>query len=231
MDRDYIDQNNLVERYILGRLPEQEAIKFEDRMVFDPELVRDVQATERLIDGLAETSAESSHASADGCSTETADRVNRVPRYPLVAAIAANIVLGLSTIYLVSERNVVKIPTTASQINPKSIVLSASRSSEKTQLTFVSDSKWVVLELSDMDPELEPYDLVLRNTTANEDIVTATEVTLDPFAPGIKWLVPGSSLSAATYSVVVTARESRSTYQFTFEVCDKLGSTGHCLVD
>ena len=38
MSRDYIEQNNIIERYVLNQLSTEEMDAFEDRFTFDPEL-------------------------------------------------------------------------------------------------------------------------------------------------------------------------------------------------
>ena len=52
MSRDYIEQNNIIERYVLNQLSTEEMDAFEDRFTFDPELYEEIAATEKLIEGL-----------------------------------------------------------------------------------------------------------------------------------------------------------------------------------
>ena len=50
MERDYIDRENVVQRYVEGTLSEDERRKFEDRFIHDPELAQEVSLTETLVE-------------------------------------------------------------------------------------------------------------------------------------------------------------------------------------
>ena len=52
MNRNYIESYNVIERYHLGKLTEEEAVAFEDLFVFDKELRHEVELAEKLIFGL-----------------------------------------------------------------------------------------------------------------------------------------------------------------------------------
>jgi len=52
MDRAYIEKHNVIERYLLGELSEEEAEAFEDRFVFDQELRDEIDVAEKMIGGL-----------------------------------------------------------------------------------------------------------------------------------------------------------------------------------
>lgn len=52
MDRSYIARHDVIERYLLGKLSEEEAAAFEDRFVFDKELLDEIELTEQMINGL-----------------------------------------------------------------------------------------------------------------------------------------------------------------------------------
>ena len=49
MDRAYIDKHNLIERYLLGKLSEEEACAFEDCFVFDAQLRKEIDLAEKVI--------------------------------------------------------------------------------------------------------------------------------------------------------------------------------------
>ena len=65
MNRDYIENNNVIERYHLGKLTEEEAVAFEDLFVFDKELRDEVELAEKFIYGLDRQFRSSAQTEAD----------------------------------------------------------------------------------------------------------------------------------------------------------------------
>jgi hypothetical protein len=58
MNHDAIEKHQVIERYVLGRLPEAEAVAFEDHYLRCPECLRQLELAERFQQGLRDTAAE-----------------------------------------------------------------------------------------------------------------------------------------------------------------------------
>ena len=62
MDRNYINQHLLVDRYLNNSLDQAELDAFEERLVWDRELIDEVELAERLRDGLKRAATLREHA-------------------------------------------------------------------------------------------------------------------------------------------------------------------------
>jgi len=71
MDREYVERHNVIERYHLGRLTEDEADEFEDLFVFDQVLRHEVEVAEKLIYGLKRNTQTLDSTAADHPSTNS----------------------------------------------------------------------------------------------------------------------------------------------------------------
>jgi hypothetical protein len=58
MDHEQIDQFNLVDRYLMGRLPAEESLGFEEHLVDCPQCIVRLQTTNRFLQGLRQAAAE-----------------------------------------------------------------------------------------------------------------------------------------------------------------------------
>jgi hypothetical protein len=97
MDRKYIDMHVLTDRYLRGTLPEEEKAEFEERIVWDRDLVDELDIAERLREGLRQSVAEDKYTVSDS----TISFMNRlsglfsVPQYAAAASFAlATILMG-----------------------------------------------------------------------------------------------------------------------------------------
>lgn len=88
MDRAYIEKHNVIERYLLGKLSEEEASAFEDRFVFDEELRGEIDLTEKLIEGLQRRDGERQRDESAG-PQEAASRRNLIWAMAAVLAMLA----------------------------------------------------------------------------------------------------------------------------------------------
>src|SRR6266404_473371 len=52
MDHNYINKADLIDRYIMGRLPEKESSSFEEHFVDCPQCLAELKTTERFLDQL-----------------------------------------------------------------------------------------------------------------------------------------------------------------------------------
>lgn len=52
MDRTYIDQHHVADRYLMGQLSDAERAEFEQALLDDPELLSELDIAQAMIDGL-----------------------------------------------------------------------------------------------------------------------------------------------------------------------------------
>jgi hypothetical protein len=57
MNREYISEHNVVERYLMGRLSDEELAAFEERCLWDQEMLDELEAAEGLREGLRDFDA------------------------------------------------------------------------------------------------------------------------------------------------------------------------------
>ncbi len=94
MDRNYIDRHLLVDRYLAGDIPDEELADFEERLVWDEELIDELDLAERLREGMLAAAGEGRYAAQ----TES----GLVPRLRLVFsntryAVAASFIAGIAS--------------------------------------------------------------------------------------------------------------------------------------
>ena len=100
MDRNYIDRHLLVDRYLAGAVPDDELADFEERLVWDEELIDELDLAERLREGMLAAAEEKRYVVPTG--------TGFVPRLRLVFssaryAAAASFLVGIAVSVLVLE--------------------------------------------------------------------------------------------------------------------------------
>mgnify|MGYP001825100468 FL=1 len=98
MDRNYIDRHLLVDRYLAGAVPDDELADFEERLVWDEELIDELDLAERLREGMLAAAEEKRYVVPTG--------TGFVPRLRLVFsnasyAAAASFLVGIALSVLV----------------------------------------------------------------------------------------------------------------------------------
>jgi hypothetical protein len=66
MNREYISEHNVVERYLMGRLSDEELAAFEERCLWDQEVLDELEAAERLREGLRDFDSGSAQSAPRG---------------------------------------------------------------------------------------------------------------------------------------------------------------------
>jgi hypothetical protein len=66
MNREYISEHNVVERYLTGRLSDEELAAFEERCLWDHEVLDELEAAERLREGLRDFDAGAAQSAPRG---------------------------------------------------------------------------------------------------------------------------------------------------------------------
>jgi len=91
MDRTYIDRYLVVDRYVAGDLSDRELDEFEERLVWDEELIDEVDVAEQLRHAMNE--------SADLAGSPARVQQRWSPRQPLAAAASLAVGVLVSTLY------------------------------------------------------------------------------------------------------------------------------------
>jgi hypothetical protein len=107
MDRNYIDRHLLVDRYLAGALPDDELADFEERLVWDEELIDELDLAERLREGMLAAARERQNAApADTGFVPRLRLVFSDPAYAAAAAFLVGIALSIFVLGNQSDRPV-----------------------------------------------------------------------------------------------------------------------------
>ena len=150
MDRQYIQDNQLVERYLQGKLSEEEKAAFEEYYLSNPDTLAELELAEKMQDGFRALD-ESGYVGA----MPAGGWFNRVflsPQYAAAASILLVFSLGFSgMLYRQQQANDVY---DATQVIPVLSVRSASSGPSDNVVQFAQTDNWVVLLV---DPGMESY--------------------------------------------------------------------------
>lgn len=250
MNREYIDSNNVIERYLLGRLDEAEAAAFEDTFTFDEDLQNEINKTELLIFSLrAKEKADSkiinpqNHGDKDAHSqgkndqsdsTHETDISKRdkpgssVSRVFLPLSLAANVVLGIAVANnLIKDSGISGLENlSTSAVNVPIVKLEYTRSSTNPIAKLNQTDDWVILAISDSARDGAVRSLRILDHQGNI-VVEESQVapdSVDPFNAWTDWLVHGSLLSTGVWTLEVTSIKpdgKTSVESIRFVVCDQ----------
>jgi hypothetical protein len=226
MDMKYINDKLLVERYLQGTLSNEEAEAFEEAFLASPELLDQLEAAERLRQGLRDLQTVEGQAFA---------RKNRgfpgsllhSPRYALAATVflAVSLVVsgGMFTqTILLAERS--GPGTSAVQIVALETVRGVTGDEPFNVLEPGEPGSQVVLMV---DPGFEPYAHFRATITRLGEADTAqTVLQVDELQPGYEDMLalslPASMLEAGDYAVQVDGWRSDSPADQAFEPVNRV---------
>jgi hypothetical protein len=202
MDRQYIDDNQVIERYLQGKLTPAEEEAFEVAYLADPKLLADLKLAERLAEGLRDLGA--GEQAAPRRPGQWLDWVG-TPRYGLAASlVAALAVAGASLLYMENQ----DLRTTApSAATTRLLPLLAVRGDAVNVIDSPAAAEWTVLLL---DPGFTPYDryravLVLRGAAGTQE-----RFRLDDMVPTYEGMLAlglsGELLAPGDYDVELAGR-------------------------
>lgn len=180
MTRQYVIDHQLVDRYLMGKLTEQEAEAFEDFYVTSPETLDELEHAAPLLEGFRAMGAagdlRGSNVTALKPKPSPVMRIVGSPAY----GIAASLFAMFAVILLVLQPNAGQPRTEHLQAsaNVSIVQLAATRGGESGIEVFLGGSDQVVIELDLGYSAAERYSTTLRN--AEGDIVwQAQNVTPD----------------------------------------------------
>jgi len=152
MEKDYLDNNLLVERYLRGELSAEEQAAFEEALLSSADLVDQLESAELLQQGLRDVAnLEQAHSAAPATS-RFANLFNS-PRYAMAASFMLLVSLGLSGT-LLYQRGALDVPVMSTQIVPLITVRGAPGDQAVNTLRVAEGNEQTVLML---DPGFEPY--------------------------------------------------------------------------
>ena len=167
MDRKYIDSYLVVDRYLAGDLTETETADFEDRLVWDKELVEEIDLVEKLRDGLR-ASAEATQQSApqQSVAVSTGFGAGRL-------ALAASFAAGALATSLFFNQTATMV---ADSGVPTQVVALELLRSNTVQQVVVTPGEMTVLMVS-VDDERSSYDVELSERGDSEVIWSQSGLT------------------------------------------------------
>lgn len=201
MDRNYIEQHLLIDRYVQGRLEGSELDEFEERLVWDESLVDEVRLAEHLREGLREASAAPSHtARRPGFDlVAMVSGVLAVPQYAAAASflLAVTLTAGVFMSPLVNVGGQSGTPALQTDIVP----LFTTRSDGVTEVA-VEPGHWTVL-LVDVIGDYAAYRATVRKDEPDASPIWTQDGLMPTYPDSLAVGMPGSLLAAGRYLLTI----------------------------
>ena len=202
MDRQYIRDAAVIERYLHGRLTPQEEEAFEEAYLADPALLEEIQLAEKLRDGLREL-PQSEHGAAPARRPRWLELTGS-PRYGLAASLLAGLaVLASASLYLENQTLKSGAGAPAAAGNVRLLPLVAVRGAGDPNVNAAPRGEETTVLL--LDAGFTDYDryramLVRRNGAAGTELLRVDDLV--PSYEGLLALgVPARLLEAGSYEV------------------------------
>jgi hypothetical protein len=198
MDRQHIRDEQVIERYLGGRLSAAEEQAFEEAYLTDPQLLEELEVAERLRAGLKDSSAAGSveHAAPGPRWLALASS----PRYGIAASLVAVVALVSATVLFVQNQGLSAGATSAANRPTRLLPLVSVRgAANANEIAAPARGEWTVLLL---DPGFGDYD-TYRAVLVGSD--GAEVLRLDGLTPTYEDLLavgmPGETLAPGDYEI------------------------------
>lgn len=195
MDREYISEHNVIERYLSGRLTDEERGAFEERCLWCSETLRELEVAERLREGLRDVDMSRGTAPARGPLT----RWLFSPQW--AAAASVMLVVSLGTTGWLLTRMASPVPALATT-QVYSIEMTRGGDAPSTVVRVGPDDHWVVLLVY---PELgrhERYRAELYRSGEAQQLWQASDIPHGT-AESLALTLPAELLSPGDYRLGV----------------------------
>jgi len=203
MDRQHIREEQIVERYLQGKLSAAEEQAFEEAYLGDPELLAELEAAERLRDGLRDVQEADVGARPPRRSRWL--EVMASPRYGIAASVVAAAALAASGLLVLQNR-------TGGSAGPSALVaashvrvlslVSVRGTGNANSITAPAADDWTVLLLDPGVGDYEQYRAVLVRVDGNaEREILRRDGLLPTYEDQLALGVPGRLLTAGQYEV------------------------------
>jgi hypothetical protein len=198
MDREYISQHNVIERYLSGRLTEEELVAFEERCLWCQETLDDLDVAERLRDGLRGAKAAQTATSARG----PVARVLLSPQW--AAAASVMLVVSLATTgYLLNQDP--SSPQGLATAQVYSIEATRGSDAPSAIVRVAPEDRWVVLLVY---PELGRHNSYMAALQRSDEAQPVWQIDYIP--PGttdsLALSVPATLLKPGDYRLRISGR-------------------------
>lgn len=210
MQRTYIDRHLLIDRYLLGDLTESEQTEFEERLVWDTELIDEVELAERLREGLRQTAASTETEVAAPGLIEKLSYLMARPQY--AAAASFLLAIGLTLAFLQNPLPIDRDRPEAfatTEIVPIVVLRSSA-----VQKIAVNEDSWTVL-LVDTVRDFDSYRISVRRDADGAEPVWTDDDAVATHLGGLAVGMPGHTLSPGRYVIELDGvRESDDTVSY-----------------
>ena len=205
MDRQYIRDHEVIERYLQGALTADEEQAFEEAYLGDAELLEQLQTAERLRDGMKELDAAGRLERSR--SPQRWQTMLAAPRYAAAASVLLAVSLAFSTVLYRENRNLREgaFPTTAAIT--RFVAIDAVRGANTVTIREPEDDEWTALLLDAGPTEYDTYRGALARRLGEQSEVIWTRADLTPELGGTIVIgVPGRFLRPGSYDVRLEGR-------------------------
>jgi len=201
MDRKYIDTHMLTDRYLQGSLAEGELAEFEERLVWDQELIDELDLAERLREGLRESVADEKYTASHGNRGVVVwlSDLFSSPQYAAAASflLAVTLTAGVLLNPFTPGEEFQENQGTQTEIMP----LLAVRG-ETAQTIYIDDESWTVM-LVDVMGDYDVYRVRIRQDKPGAEAFWSQNGLTPTYPDALAVGMPGKSLAAGRYVLSV----------------------------
>ena len=208
MDRQYIREHQVIERYLRGTLTPAEEQGFEEAYLADPELLRELELTERLAQGVKALGQDARIARR----SERAKWLEFVtsPQYAAAASVLLAVALAFSAAVYLENRSLrdIDVGSLVAGTTTRVVPLMTLRGGAVSSVSAPENGEWTVLVLDDPGLGYDRYRAVVWRTGDPVAVVW----TQDPLIPGYDETlpvgIPGRLLVPGDYEIELAGRMS-----------------------
>jgi hypothetical protein len=205
MDRHYIRDNEVIERYLSGVLTPDEEQAFEEAYLGDPEMLDQIEAAQRLRDGIKGLGA--------------AGRLERLrppapwrrmltsPRYAAAASVLLAVSAVLSGALYLENRGLRQTDFPSASTVTRLMPLASTRGDNGSTIPEPAEDEWIVFQLDAGVTEYDSYRAALERRDGSASAVIWSHAGLTPVRGEIAvGSVAGSALRPGEYEVRLEGR-------------------------
>ena len=209
MNRNYIDMHLVVDRYLRGTLSEEETAEFEERIVWDQDLMDEIELAESLRGALqrALSKDEQSIAQARRNPVAVLKNIFAVPMY--AAAASFLLAVGLTSTTIISQMGQSTSPGSAQFGTTEIVPLFVTRSDNVATLAISRDA-WTVI-LVDAPPTYAEFRATIH--AGAEDTVWSQSEMQTTYPESLAIGMPGKLLPDGNYVLVLEGRNGNAGYE------------------
>ena len=213
MERDYINQHLLVDRYIQGSLEGSELDEFEERLAWDSALVDEVQLAEHLRAALREATAAGAAGSSGTGIAGAVREFFAVPGFAAAASflLAVGLTVGVQMTPLMRPGD----RPDGSALQTDIIPLFATRSGNEATVE-VDPEAWTVL-LVDVAAPYPAYRITVRNDDPAAAPVWHQDRLLPTYPDSLAVGLPGSMLPPGRYVLTIEGSVTTDSGEIAYE--------------